>query len=154
MLGRRNSYVLNQRRNGVIRGIALMVIYVLYFAWLWFPLINGDGFRIPKDSMMIGIGLKSIIVPLTILVFALSKEVLESVDDSEFVTYLRIAWLKFNLKKYRKAGIKEIMIEQDAQRYFCLYIKFADQKDMFIIRLPNLTPVEEEMKQLKRALKM
>jgi hypothetical protein len=67
---------------------------------------------------------------------------LVSRDELSFEIYFRLGNFKIKRRSFQKTEIKELLIEQDKESYFNLYLVLLSQR-IKIIRLPTRNAIED-----------
>lgn len=80
------------------------------------------------------------------------RQVIETLNKSEFVTYYQLGWFKLNYKLYSKQDSDVVTINQDDKRYYCLTVRTQNEGDIIIERYPTLDSVQIRASELKELL--
>jgi len=139
----------NRLRNARIKNIALGLLCILPILFLWPRILNNHS-EPNKINFITIFGIPYLVMGLLLLLPF--QQVIESTNDVEFRTYLQIGWLKVNVKTYSKQSVKQILLEQDKNKFFCLTVKIANQEDWVIEKHPTCNIAEERLDELQSTI--
>jgi len=81
------------------------------------------------------------------VVSAIGK-VLEGSDNKSFKTYFKLGPLKFKEEKWDK--VKEVSLEQDQKKYYCIIIQTASGSILQIEKYPTFKDANIRLSEFKR----
>jgi hypothetical protein len=79
------------------------------------------------------------------------EEVIEVLDNGRFLTYYKIGIMKFAERLYH--GPKEIVLEQDAKRYFCVTLRTLNNENIILEKIPTLKQANQRLDEVKAVFK-
>lgn len=139
----------NILQNTRIKNITLGLIIVTGSALFIYQFI--DNTENHTETKLYPILIIYLLLPLLFSFFPI-RQVVETINDSEFSTYYLIGWLKFNAKAYSKNGRDAVIIKKDEKKYYCLTIRTQNAGDIIIERYPTLDSVKIRERELKEIL--
>ncbi len=77
------------------------------------------------------------------------EQVIEVMENGKFSTYYRVGMLKFAQKVYW--GPMQILLEQNAKRFFCVTIKTGSNESIVLEKIPTLKQANERLNEVKAA---
>jgi len=139
----------NRLRNARIKNIALGLLCILPILFLW-PRLLSNHSEPSKINFIAIFGIPYLVMGLLLLLPF--QQVIESISAVEFKTYFQIGWLKANVKTYSKQSVKQILLEQDKDKFFCLTVKITNQVDWVIEKHPTSKIAEERLDELRSTI--
>jgi hypothetical protein len=137
----------NRKRNDTIRGIVAMIVSLLPFSILsiidFFDSLDKSALTV-FEWVCLGLALAAAVVIRWFINF---EEVIEVLDNGRFLTYFKIGIMKFSQKLY--SGPKEIVLEQDAKRYFCVTLRTLNNENLVLEKIPTLKQANERLEEVK-----
>lgn len=123
-----------------------MVAGVFFFLYRFF-----ENMKIHAETNFLLMGVIYLVALLLFSFFPI-RQVVEKINQSEFVTYHLIGWLKFNAKAYSITGNNAVGIKQDEKKYYWLTISTQNTGDLRIERYPTLDSARIRERELKEIL--
>ncbi|HZY78200.1 MAG TPA: hypothetical protein VFE50_01660 [Cyclobacteriaceae bacterium] len=134
-----------------IKNSLMMFVMILATVLLFYKMtLNSRNPGAPAFDVITVISMV-ILVALTALIFSIQKFV-ASIDDEKFATYTRIGWAKVGLKTFNKTQREFVMIEQDAEDWYCLTIKTREGDAIVIDKYATLDHATGPLQQLKKVV--
>jgi hypothetical protein len=140
---------INRLRIARIKSLTIGILYLLVNMIFWSLVLFGQ-LDLKKTNVMTTLGIPTLII--AILVFIPFNQIIESNTDSEFETYFQIGWFKIKLKRYPKEQIKQISLERDQDKFFCLTIRMTNHEDLVLERYPTLDTAEKRLMELRNTI--
>lgn len=109
--------------------------------------------RSPGIAQKLGFGLEYIVMIAPVVVLFLVAQVIPfeqvviRINTLQFQTCYNLGGLKFRVREFNYGG--EVRLEQDKDRYYCLFIKLADGQKLLIERIPTRDVADRRLEELK-----
>ena len=139
----------NRLRNARIKNITLGLLCILPILLIWPRLLNNHS-ELSKIYFITTFGIPYLVMGLLLLLPF--QQVIESISDVEFQTYFQIGWLKVGVKTYSKEDIKQVVLQQDRNKIFCLTVKIANHEDWVLEKHPTSRIAEERLDELRSTI--
>ncbi len=141
----------NRKRNDTIRGIVAMIVSLLPFSILslidFFDSLDKSAMTAIEWACL-GLALAAAVVIRWFINF---EEVIEVLDKGRFLTYYRVGIMKFSEKLYQ--GPKEVVLEQNAKRYFCVTLRTLNNESIVLEKIPTLKQANDRLDEVKAVFK-
>ena len=137
----------NMRKTAKIKagGLGLLLIGSIVILVNSFSILNESGIEINLFYSLIFLLIP--IVPIIYFSLIPFEHIIEVIDNSRFETYYRVGRIKFNIKDFRDA--KDVLLEQDESRFYCLTIVFGKGQKLILERIPTLDIATKRFEELK-----
>lgn len=139
----------NLLRNGRMKNLMLALIMLAGLFLFIYRFFENTKNHVETNFISMGV---IYLVALLLFSFFPIRQVVEKINQSEFVTYYLIGWLTFNEKAYLMKGNDIVRIKQDEKKYYCLTISTKNAGDIIIERYPTLDSVKIRERQLNEIL--
>ena len=145
----------HRQKYATIKSVLSVIFNALTLSWIILeaPDIIANSFTTEIDQRIVLISI-FVLYALLSLCFVLVPfgSVIEPINSKEFVTYKRLAFLKWNTERWPRPTQEEIKIVQEPDRYFKIVIQIDKDKIVALDKFATLDNATKYLDDLKSVM--